>query len=76
MLIPLLISLGLGIAALTIKAQVTEEIEALSAGLVAGICLLLSLVFAPLLIKVLILIVIFATNKKNFTSSADFDLLN
>lgn len=76
MLIPLLISFGLGIVALTIKAQVTEEIEALSAGLVAGICLLLSLVFAPLLIKVLILLVILATNKKNLTNSADLNLLN
>jgi hypothetical protein len=74
MLIALLISLNLGIVALIIKAQVTEEIEALGAGLVAGICLFLSLVFTPLLIKVLILMGIFITNKKNFASSADLDL--
>ncbi|AFZ35625.1 hypothetical protein Sta7437_2074 [Stanieria cyanosphaera PCC 7437] len=76
MLIPLLISFSLGIVALTIQAQLTEEIEALGAGLVAGICLFLSLVFAPLFIKLLILMTILATNKRIFASSADLDLLN
>jgi hypothetical protein len=74
MLIPLLISCGLGIVALTIKARVTEEIEALGAGLVAIVCLFLSLVFAPLFIKILLLIVIFVTNKEIFAISADSNL--
>jgi hypothetical protein len=66
MFIPLLISLTLAGVATLISFKVTEEVEHLGANLIAILCLLLSLCFAPLWLKGLILLFLLI----NHTSTA------
>ena len=51
----LLITLTIASIAGYLKMTLTEEIEAVSAGLVACLCVVLSLIFAPLLLKLILL---------------------
>ena len=51
----LLITLTIASVAGYLKMTLTEEIEAVSAGLVACLCVVLSLIFAPLLLKLILL---------------------
>ncbi len=63
----LIITLTLTAIAGYLKVKLHEEVESLSAGLVAILCLFLSLFFAPLLIKLLLLTILLVTNpSKNF----------
>ena len=52
----LLITLTIASVAGYLKMTLTEEIEAVSAGLVACLCVVLSLIFAPLLLKLILLV--------------------
>lgn len=64
----LIITLTLTAIASYLKVKLHEEVESLSAGLVAILCLFLSLFFAPLLIKLLLLTILLITKpNKNFT---------
>lgn len=65
----LLITLTLTAVAGYLKIQLNEEIESLSAGMVACLCLFLSLFFAPLLIKVLLLAMVILMPVKNIKVS-------
>ena len=51
----LLITLTIASVAGYLKMTLTEEIEAVSAGLVTCLCVFLSLIFAPLLLKLILL---------------------
>ena len=63
-----IITLTLTAIASYLKVKLREEVESLSAGLVAILCLFLSLFFAPLLIKLLLLTILLITKpNKNFT---------
>ena len=63
----LIITLTLTIFAGYLKVKLHEEVESLSAGLVAILCLFLSLFFAPLSIKLLFLTILLLINpRKNF----------
>lgn len=61
----LLITLTLTGVAGYLKMTLTEEVEAVSAGLVACLCLFLSLFFAPILIKLVLLGVLLFFPKAN-----------
>lgn len=61
----LLITLTLTAVAGYLKMKLTEEVESLSAGIVACLCLFLSLFFAPLLIKILLLAMLVLMPRKN-----------
>ncbi len=65
----LIITLTLTLIAGYLKVKLHEEIESLSAGLVAILCLFLSLVVAPLLIKLLLLVILLIYPNKNFKLS-------
>ncbi|MEL6495675.1 MAG: hypothetical protein AAFQ41_11220 [Cyanobacteria bacterium J06623_7] len=54
----LLITLTIASIAGYIKMTVAEEIEAVFAGLVACLCIVLSLIFAPLLLKLALLAIL------------------
>jgi hypothetical protein len=58
-----LISLFIAILAVGISLRVTEEIELVAATIVALICLFCSLVCAPWLVKLLIVLAILASEK-------------
>ena len=62
----LLITLTIASIAGYLKMTLTEEIEAVFAGLVACLCLFLSLFFAPILIKFALLAVLLFFSKANF----------
>ena len=51
----LLIALTIASVAGYLKMTLTEEVEAVAAGLVACLCVILSLIFAPLLLKLTLL---------------------
>ena len=61
----LLITLTLTADAGYLNMKLTEEVESLSAGIVACLCLFLSLFFAPLLIKMLLLTMLVLMPRKN-----------
>jgi hypothetical protein len=61
----LLITLTLTGVAGYLNLKLTEEIEAVSAGLVACIGLFLSLLFAPILIKLTLLVILLTLPKLN-----------
>ena len=61
----LLIALTIASIAGYLKMTLTEEVEAMSAGLVACICVVLSLIFAPLILKLVLLAVLFKLPKAN-----------
>ncbi len=61
----LLITLTLTAVAGYLNMKLTEEVESLSAGIVACLCLFLSLFFAPLLIKMLLLAMLVLMPRKN-----------
>ena len=61
----LLITLTLTAVAGYLNMKLTEEVESLSAGIVACLCLFLSLFFAPLLIKILLLAMLVLMPRKN-----------
>ncbi|MGK7876959.1 MAG: hypothetical protein AB4426_27815 [Xenococcaceae cyanobacterium] len=63
MFIPLLISLAIAAVAVHISFQVTEEIKSVTAILIASIGLFFSLVFSPMLIKLLIVVVLLVSKK-------------
>ncbi len=65
----LIITLTLTAIASYLKVKLHEEVESLSAGLVAILCLFLSLFFAPLLIKLLLLTILLINPGKNFKLS-------
>ena len=66
----LIITLTLTAIAGYLKVKLHEEVESLSAGLVAILCLFLSLFFAPLLIKLLLLTILLLINpSKNFKAT-------
>lgn len=50
------ITLSIAFLAIMVRFTVTEEIESLGASLIAGLCLFLSVFFAPLMLKVIILL--------------------
>lgn len=58
-----LIALFIAMLAVGISLRVTEEIELVAAAIVALICLFCSLVCAPWLVKVLIVLAILASEK-------------
>ena len=62
----LLIALTLTAVASYLKLKLTEEVESMSAGLVACLGLFLSLFFAPLLIKFCLLIFLVAPKFRLF----------
>jgi hypothetical protein len=62
----LIITLTLTLLAGYLKVKLHEEVESLFAGLIALICLFLSLVFAPLSIKFLLLTLLLFNPSKNF----------
>ena len=62
----LIITLTLTAIASYLKIKLHEEVESLSAGLVAILCLFLSLFFAPLLIKLLLLTILLINPSKHF----------
>ena len=61
----LLITLTIASVAGYIKMTVNEEIEAVFAGLVACLCAFLSLIFAPLLLKLGLLAILLLLPKAN-----------
>ncbi|MEL6501632.1 MAG: hypothetical protein AAFR63_01580 [Cyanobacteria bacterium J06631_6] len=63
----LLITLTIASVAGYLKLTLTEEIEAVSAGLVACLCTVLSLIFAPLLLKLALLVALLLLPKANLT---------
>lgn len=71
MFIPLLISLTLAGIATLISSQVTEEVEHLGANLIVILCLLLSLGFAPLWLKGLILLFLLIHHTSASVSSSE-----
>lgn len=71
MLAPLFISLSVASAALLLKVRTQEEIVRVAAGGVAILCLFLSLYFAPLWIKALLLTIPLLGGRLNFTGIAE-----
>ena len=66
----LIISLILTAIASYLRVKLHEEVESLSAALIAILCLVISLFFAPLLIKLLLLAILLLINPgKNFKLS-------
>ena len=61
----LLITLTIASVAGYLKMTVNEEIEAVFAGLIACLCIVLSLIFAPLLLKFALLTVLLIIPKAN-----------
>ena len=61
----LLITLTIASVAGYLKMTVNEEIEAVFAGLVASLCIVLSLIFAPFLLKFVLLTVLLFLPKAN-----------
>lgn len=61
----LLITLTIASVAGYLKMTVNEEIEAVFAGLVACLCAFLSLIFAPLLLKLALLAILLLLPKAN-----------
>ncbi|MGK7944678.1 MAG: hypothetical protein AB4058_09420 [Microcystaceae cyanobacterium] len=66
---PLLITLSLASFALIIGSSVTEEIESLTAHLIALLCLFSSLYLAPLTLKLLILAILSWTHRHLYHSA-------
>ena len=62
----LLITLTIAGIAGYLKMTLTEEIEAVFAGLVACLCVVLSLIFAPLTLKLVLLAVLLKLPMTNF----------
>ena len=61
----LIITLTIASVAGYLKMTVNEEIEAVFAGLVACLCVVLSLIFTPLLLKLVLLTVLLLLPKTN-----------
>lgn len=61
----LVVTLTFAFLAMVVSWKVTEEIESLGASIIAGLCLFLSVCFAPLLIKVLILVFLLINHYQN-----------
>ena len=59
----LLVTLTIASVAAYLKMTLTEEIEALFAGLVTVLCIVLSLIFAPFLLKLTVLAVLLLLSK-------------
>jgi len=62
-MIPFIIALGAAFIALYLYFNTQEEILKIAAGLVAIICLLSGLWFAPLVVKVFVVVTPFVTEK-------------
>jgi len=62
-MIPLIVALVAGIAAIYFYFQTKEEMLKIAAGFVAVVCVLSGLWFAPLLVKLLIVITPFVGEK-------------
>ncbi len=67
MLLSSFLALAIALFAIYITINATDEIAQIAAALAVGFCLFLSLVFAPWLIKVSILIAILITQKHTTT---------
>lgn len=61
----LLIALTIAIVAGYLKITLTEEVEAMFAGLVAFVCAILSIIFAPLLLKLFLLAILLKLPEAN-----------
>jgi hypothetical protein len=71
MLAPLFISLSVASVALLLKVSTQEEIVKVAAGGVAILCLFLSLYFAPLWIKAILLMIPLFGGRLNLTGITD-----
>ncbi len=65
----LAIALTVALVAVYCKYKLTEEVESLAASIVICLCLFFSLVFAPLLVKFLLLIILLIYQKAIPTKS-------
>jgi hypothetical protein len=70
----LAIALTIALVAVYCKYKLTEEVESLAASIVVCLCLFLSLVFAPLLLKFFLLIVLLIYQKAIPTKSVNSEL--
>ena len=68
MLVYSLIALAIAFLAICINSNATDEIVQVAATITAGLCLFLSLIFAPWLVKLLILMTLWAVTKKHVNS--------
>jgi hypothetical protein len=58
----------LAIVTCYLRSKITEEIESLSAAIICCLSLLISLIFAPLLVKFIFLLVLLLFNQKSLTA--------
>ncbi|MEA5470501.1 hypothetical protein [Spirulina sp. 06S082] len=65
MFAPLTIGLSIALMAIYLNFSSNEEIVKVTAAIVALVCLLLSLVFCPLMIKIPIVAILLISNKFN-----------
>ncbi len=65
MLVPSLLSLAIASLAFCLSVNTTEEIVKVAATVLAGFCLILSLVFAPWIVKLVLIAIAFVNQKLN-----------
>jgi hypothetical protein len=68
MFAPLTIGLSIAVMAIYLNVSSKEEIVKVTAAIVALVCLLISLVFSPLIIKIPIVAIVLMGNKFNASS--------
>lgn len=65
MLVPSLISLAIASLAFCLSVNTTEEVIKVAATVLAGFCVILSLIFAPWMVKLALLAIPFLSQKLN-----------
>lgn len=71
MFIPLLMSLAIASGAIFLSMNSTEEMVKVAGAFIALLCCFFSLVFAPLIIKLIIVAVPFVSNKFRFAETGE-----
>ncbi|MEC4896143.1 MAG: hypothetical protein SAL07_12275 [Oscillatoria sp. PMC 1051.18] len=71
MFVPLLMSLAVASGAIFLSINSTEEMVKIAGAFIALVCCFFSLVFAPLIIKLIIVAAPFVSNKFRFVETSE-----